>query len=187
MKSFWIFSCTGKFSQIKCEIQLPRDNLGDRKVLERAFFRLLKSLKSQILESIVPPPGCTGFITNLPFWATWSLERMYSVKKVYFFYYCFCKIHKKMFRTASSFEPSCLWIRHQPLQTRWFNSRPCGLNSIQFLGSFHTCSVKSFSKFLKITQILGFLFLSEIPKKVLSCNFLNFIIIEIFKISKIKI
>ena len=78
-----------------------------------------------------------------------------------------------MFWTALSFEPSCLWINHQPSQTRRFNSRQHGLNSIQFLGSFRTCSVKSFSKFSKITPILAFLFLSEIPKKVF--HFLNFI------------
>ena len=87
-----------------------------------------------------------------------------------------------MFWTALSFEPSCLWINHQPSQTRRFNSRQHGLNSIQFLGSFRTCSVKSFSKFSKITPILAFLFLSEIPKKVF--HFLNFIKIEILKILK---
>ena len=57
---------SGKFSRRQCEIQLSRDNLGDQNVLESAFFRLLKSLKSKILASMVPPPGYAGFITNLP-------------------------------------------------------------------------------------------------------------------------
>ena len=76
--------------------------------------------------------------------------------------------------TTLSFEPSFLWIHHQPSQTRWFNSRQHGLNSTWFLVFFHTCSVKSFSKFLKITWILAFLFLSEIPKKVFQGNLLKF-------------
>ena len=54
-----------KFSQRQCEIQLFRDNLGEQNVLS-AFFRLLKSLKSKILASMVPPSGYAGFITNLP-------------------------------------------------------------------------------------------------------------------------
>ena len=68
---------SGKFSQRQCEIQLPRDNLGEQKVLESAFFRFSKSLKSNILATRVPPPGYFGFITNLLFWVTQRLERMH--------------------------------------------------------------------------------------------------------------
>ena len=39
----------------------------ESKVLEKTFFRLSKNLKSKILAAMVPPPGYTGFITNLPF------------------------------------------------------------------------------------------------------------------------
>ena len=140
---------SGKFLQIKCEIQLPRDNLGDWKVLERAFFRLLKSLKYQSLESIVPPPGCTGFITNLPFWATWRLERMHSVTKVYVFIFFFCKIDKKMFRTASSFEPYCLWIVSS--LCRQDGSIPDHVDSIvsYFLVPFTRAQLKAFPNFWK--------------------------------------
>ena len=72
----------------------------------------------------------------------------------------------QMFQTALSFEPSCLWICHQPSQARRFSSKQNGLYSIQFLSSSRTRSVNRFSKFLRITRILAFLFLSEIPKKV---------------------
>ena len=51
-------------------------------------------------------------------------------------------------------------------QTRQFNWRQhgCCINSIQFLGCFHTCSVKSFSKFL-ITWILAFYFSQKFQSK----------------------
>ena len=58
---------SGRFLRRQCDIQLPKDNLGDQKVLESEFFMLIKRLKSKILTTMVPPPGCTGFITNLPF------------------------------------------------------------------------------------------------------------------------
>ena len=92
-----------------------------------------------------------------------------------------------MFRTALSFESFCLWIRYQPWQTRRFNFRQHVLKSTRFLGCFRTCSVKSFSKFFKITRILAFLFPSEIPEKVFQRNFLKLYsnrdieIIEIFR------
>ena len=44
-----------------------QNNLGEQKVLESAFFRFSKSLKSKVFETTVPPAGYTGFITNLPF------------------------------------------------------------------------------------------------------------------------
>ena len=66
---------SGKFLQKQCKIQLSKGNLlGERKVLESDLFRLSKSLKSNIFTAIVPPPKYTGFITNLPFGATRSLE-----------------------------------------------------------------------------------------------------------------
>ena len=40
------------------------------------IFRLSESLKSRILAALVPPPGCTGFITKLLFWATSRLKLM---------------------------------------------------------------------------------------------------------------
>ena len=64
-----------------------------------------------------------------------------------------------LFQTALPFEPSCLWIRHQSLQTKRFNARQYGLNSIQPLLSFRTFSVKAFPKISKITRILAFLFI----------------------------
>ena len=70
-----------KFWQRQCKIQLPRDNLGEKKVLKSALFRLSESLKSKILTTMVPPPGYTGFITNLPFRATRRLEGMYGQLK----------------------------------------------------------------------------------------------------------
>ena len=66
----------GKFLQRQCKIHLPRDNLWEPNVLESAFFRLWKSLKSKILATMVPATGYTGFIMDLPFWATRRLERM---------------------------------------------------------------------------------------------------------------
>ena len=65
-------------------------------------------------------------------------------------------------------------------QTRQFNWRQhwCCINSIQFLGSFHTCSVKSFSKFL-ITWILAFYFSQKFQRKYSMATSLNFIVIEI--------
>ena len=76
-----------KFSWRKCENHLPRDNLGEQKVLESAFSRISKRLKSKILATMVTPPGYTGFITNLPFWATRKLERMlYAAGKVKLLY-----------------------------------------------------------------------------------------------------
>ena len=70
----WIFK--RKFLQRPCKIQLPRENLGEQKILEKALFRLSKSLKSNILTSMVPSLGYTGFFTIVPFWATWRLDRM---------------------------------------------------------------------------------------------------------------
>ena len=72
----YIRGYSGKISQRQCEIQFPRGKFGEQKVLESAFFRLSNSLKSKILATRVPPPGYTGFIINLPFWATRRLERM---------------------------------------------------------------------------------------------------------------
>ena len=66
---------SGKFSRRQCKIQLPRNNLREKKVLEGAFFRLSKSLKSKISATKVLPPGYNGFITNFPFGATRRLER----------------------------------------------------------------------------------------------------------------
>ena len=65
-------------------------------------------------------------------------------------------------------------------QTRQFNWRQhgCCINSIQFLGSFHTCWVKSFSKFL-ITWILAFYFSQKFQRKYSMATSLNFIVIEI--------
>ena len=65
---------SGKFSRRQCKFHLSMDRLGEQKVLESSFFELSKSLKSKILSvgTIVPPPRNTGFITNLPFWATWK-------------------------------------------------------------------------------------------------------------------
>ena len=60
--------------------------LGKQKILEKAFFRLSKSLKSKILATMVPPPGYTGFIiTNFPFEATQRLERMSEHRKFEYF------------------------------------------------------------------------------------------------------
>ena len=70
---------SGKFLQRQCKIQLSRDILGKKKVLKSAFCRLSKSLKSEILATMVPPPGYTGFIANLLFWATRRLESMLAV------------------------------------------------------------------------------------------------------------
>ena len=58
---------SGKFSQRQYKIHLPRDNLGELKVLESALFRLSKGVKSKGFTTMVPTPGYTGFITNLPF------------------------------------------------------------------------------------------------------------------------
>ena len=76
---------SGKFSWRQCKIQLPRDNLGEQNVLEKAFFWLSVSLKSKILATRVPPPGYTGFITNLLFWATQRLENMYLSMQLWIF------------------------------------------------------------------------------------------------------
>ena len=57
----------GKLSQRQCKIQLPRDNLGEQNVVDSAFFRSSKSLKSKSLATMAPPAGYTGFITNLPY------------------------------------------------------------------------------------------------------------------------
>ena len=46
-----VFLCdvySGKVSQRKRKLQLSRDNLGEKKVLESAFCGLLESLKSKI-------------------------------------------------------------------------------------------------------------------------------------------
>ena len=67
---------SGKFSQRQQKIQLPRDNLGDRKVLESALFRLSMNLKSKFLTTMVPPLEHTGFDINLPFRATQRLEHI---------------------------------------------------------------------------------------------------------------
>ena len=58
------------------EIQLSRDKLGEQKFLESVFFRILQSLKSKTLATMVPPRRYTEFITNLSFRATRRLERM---------------------------------------------------------------------------------------------------------------
>ena len=67
---------SGKFPQRQLEIKLSRDNLGEQKVLESTFLRLLKSLKSKILANMVPPPGYAGFTTNLLFQGTRKLKCM---------------------------------------------------------------------------------------------------------------
>ena len=62
-----------KFSRRQFKIQLSKDNLAEQKILDSAFS---ESLKSKILAVMLPPPGYTGFTTNLPFWAARKLERM---------------------------------------------------------------------------------------------------------------
>ena len=41
--------------------------MREQKILEGAFFTLLKSLNSKILATRGPSPGYIGFIANLPF------------------------------------------------------------------------------------------------------------------------
>ena len=68
----------GKFSRRQCKIQLSKYNLEVQKVLESAFFGFQKGLKYKtftLVTTIDLPPEYTGFITNLPFWATQRLER----------------------------------------------------------------------------------------------------------------
>ena len=72
---------SGKFSQRQYKIQLPKDDLGEQKVLESPLFRLWKNLKSKILTTMVPPPEYT-LTPNLPFRATRRLERMFWVPMV---------------------------------------------------------------------------------------------------------
>ena len=43
------------FLQGEDEIQLSRDKLGEQKFLESVFFRILQSLKSKTLATMVPP------------------------------------------------------------------------------------------------------------------------------------
>ena len=43
-----------------------RDKLGEQEVLEGALFRFLKSLKSQIFTTIVPPPGGVYWVYYKP-------------------------------------------------------------------------------------------------------------------------
>ena len=63
-----------KFSQIQCGIQLSRINLGEIKVLKNAFFRLSREPKIPNFGNPGTTSKYTGFITNLPFWATRRLE-----------------------------------------------------------------------------------------------------------------
>ena len=65
-----------KFSRRQYKIKLCRDNLGEQIVAGKHTFRLSESPKSKRLANMVLPPGYIGFIKNLPFWATWRLERM---------------------------------------------------------------------------------------------------------------
>ena len=65
---------SGKLSQRQCKIQLSRNKLGEKEVLESTFFGLSESLQSKIFTlaaTMVLPleytPEYTGFITNLPF------------------------------------------------------------------------------------------------------------------------
>ena len=53
-----------------------RDNSEEQKILESAFLRLSKNLKPKVLPTMVPPLGYTRFVSNLPFSATRSFERM---------------------------------------------------------------------------------------------------------------
>ena len=68
-----------KFLQRQCKIQLYRDDLGEQKLLKQCILRLSYSPKTQNFGNMVLPPGYTGFITNLPFWATRRLERMWKI------------------------------------------------------------------------------------------------------------
>ena len=54
--------------------------MGEQKVLKSLFFGILDTLKSKILSlvsTMVAPQRYTGFVRNLPFWATGRLERMW--------------------------------------------------------------------------------------------------------------
>ena len=55
----------GQFGRAKCP--------GER------IFRLSESLEYKILATMLSPPRYLGLITNLPFWATWSLKRIQNV------------------------------------------------------------------------------------------------------------
>ena len=66
---------SGKFSRRQWKFQLSWDDLKDQNVLESVFLRLSRSLTFKILAIMAPLSRCTGFITNLLFWATrrlWS-------------------------------------------------------------------------------------------------------------------
>ena len=104
---------------------------------------------------------------------------MLSKKKYHFKHREQSLFPMSLFQTTLSFEPSCLWICHQPFfsQTRR-RQHWCCINSIQFLGSFHTWPVKSFSKFL-ITWILAFYFSQKFQRKYSMATSLTFIVIEI--------
>ena len=64
---------SGKFFPRQCNIQISGDNLGEQKVLESSFFRLLQSLKFEIfppLGTMVLPPRNTGLVIILSISAT---------------------------------------------------------------------------------------------------------------------
>ena len=72
IKSCIVMSCgyPGNLSKMQCKIQLCRDNLEEKKVLESEFFGLSESLKSKLftpVATMVLPPEYTRFITNLSF------------------------------------------------------------------------------------------------------------------------
>ena len=71
---------SGKFLQRQCKIQLFRDNLGEQKVLESAFFRLSEGLKSKILVTMVPPRDVLGLLQTFRFDLTRRLKRMIFTK-----------------------------------------------------------------------------------------------------------
>ena len=67
---------SGELSQRQCGIQLSRINLGETRVLKNAFSRISREPKIPNFGNHGTTSKYTGFITNLPFWATRRLERI---------------------------------------------------------------------------------------------------------------
>ena len=61
-----------KYLQEHYKTHLPRDNLGEQKVLKSVIFRLSKRLKSKILATRVPPPDILGLLQTSGFELLWG-------------------------------------------------------------------------------------------------------------------
>ena len=131
-----------KLSRRQSIFELSWGNLREKKRSWGAHFQAFIEPKIQILATMVPPPGYTGYITNLPFWVTGRLERMIRLFAPavlnlnylsFFFLHChnFLNIRKELFNHTKTTRWNLLQL-NEDQWIKWGSSESYGFTDSSF-------------------------------------------------------